>query len=873
MTDISTRIRAALEGRYTIDREIGRGGMATVYLAQDVKHDRQVALKVLHPELGAILGAERFLTEIKVTANLQHPHILPLHDSGEADGLLFYVMPYVEGETLRQRLEREHEMAVDAAVELTRQIASALDYAHRHDVIHRDIKPENILLHDGQAVVADFGIALAVRNAGGSRLTETGLSLGTPQYMSPEQAMADRELDARSDVYSLGCVAYEMLAGEAPHSGPNAQAILTKIVTEDAPPITDKRRSVPPGIAGAIHHAIQKLPADRFASAQEFADALARPTEEWPSGTFSYPGVGQDAPATSRTSLVVAVVVSILAIAAAVWALLSRPDPPAVPITRSITTFPASQQFGIAPLNLIAVAPDGSGFVYVGTGPNGRMLYHRRFDNFRARLLRGTENGGQPTYSPDGRRLAFSSPEGIKILDLSDGNVTTIGPRAGGQSGWTDDDHIVFERYGTRGLQEVPVAGGEPVTLTVPDSSRGEVRHNFPYAVAGTKDVLFTVWTETGPRVAVLSRETGSYEYLIEGFHPVFSESEHILFGTVDTLWAVGYDRESRTIKGPRRVLEADVGLEPYSVRDFGISSTGTLVYIREGSFERQLVEVDREGREHLLIPDTRSFGTPRYDPTGQRISVIVQDGDFNVWLFDVRRRSLQRLTFEGDNYYPAWSPDGRSLVYSADQDEDGTNDLVRRRADGTGGVVPVYGTEQAQWDMEFAPDGRTAIFRQNDSITGRDLWLLDLPSGEATPFLVTRHQERAPKISPDGSLLAYVSDESGTSQVYLRTFPDTSGKWLVTAEGGTEPVWAPSGRELFYRSADQVVAVSIDPGPPLIIGTHVVLLEGPYVPNPMHANYDIHPDGDRFVMLRSGEGERSVVVVTNLFAELGEGQ
>ncbi len=323
MTDIIDRIKSALTGRYTVERELGRGGMATVYLARDEKHDRQVALKVLHPELGAILGAERFLTEIKVTANLQHPHILPLHDSGAADELLFYVMPYVEGETLRHRLEREHEMPIDDVVELTRQVASALDYAHRQNVIHRDIKPENILLHDGQAVVADFGIALAVRNAGGSRLTETGLSLGTPQYMSPEQAMADREVDARSDVYSLGCVAYEMLAGEAPHAGPNAQAILTKVVTEDVPPITGKRRSVPPGIAGAIHKSVQRLPADRFASAQEFADALARPTEGWTSGTFSHPAVGEAAPRASRAPIVAAVVVAVAAIAVAAWALLN----------------------------------------------------------------------------------------------------------------------------------------------------------------------------------------------------------------------------------------------------------------------------------------------------------------------------------------------------------------------------------------------------------------------------------------------------------------------------------------------------------------------------------------------------------------------
>jgi serine/threonine protein kinase len=871
MTDIVDRIQSALTGRYTIDRELGRGGMATVYLARDEKHDRLVALKVLHPELGAILGAERFLTEIKVTANLQHPHILPLHDSGAADELLFYVMPFVEGETLRHRLEREHEMPIDDVVELTRQVASALDYAHRQNVIHRDIKPENILLHDGQAVVADFGIALAVRNAGGSRLTETGLSLGTPQYMSPEQAMADREVDARSDVYSLGCVAYEMLAGEAPHAGPNAQAILTKVVTEDVPPITGKRRSVPPGIAGAIHKAVERLPADRFASAQEFADALARPIEEWTSGTFSHPGVAEKAPSGSRTPMVPAVVVAVVSLAVAAWALMSRPEPPVGAVTRSITIFPASQQFANAPFKWLTVAPDGSGFVYVGTGPNGRTLYYRRFDSFRGRLLRGTENGGNPIFSPDGTRVAFLGPEGLKIITLADGQITSLGERGAFTAGWTDDDHLVYYSPETRGLNAIPAGGGEPVSLTVLDTALGEQGHFFPSAIPGTSDVLFTVTTATGPTVAVLSRSSGSYHTLIAGTRPIYSGSGHILYGLGDSLWAVGYDRDTRSLRGTTRPLETGVGLEPYVVRDFALSNSGTLVYTRRGNFERQLVEVDRDGRESLLVPDARAFGTPRYDPTGNRISVVIQNGDFHVWLFDVRRRSFQRLTFDDDNYYATWSPDGLSLVYSHEDENGGDNDIVRRRADGTGGVVDVYRADQDQWDLDFAPDGRTAVFRQNDSITGRDLWLLDLVSGEATPFLVTEDHERAAKVSPDGSLLAYVSDESGTSEVYLRTFPDTSGKWLVSRDGGIEPVWGPTGRELFYRSGDQLISVAIDPGPPLTMGAREVLLEGAYVPNPMNANYDVHPDGDRFIMLRSNEKERSVVVVTNLFAELNE--
>src|SRR5690349_24536667 len=252
--------------------------MATVYLARDLKHDRLVALKLLNPELGAVLGAERFLSEIRVTANLQHPNLLPLFDSGEADGLLFYVMPYVEGETLRHRLDREKQLPIDEAVRLAVAVANALAYAHHHGVIHRDLKPENILLQAGQPVLADFGIALAVSKAGGTRVTQTGLSLGTPQYMSPEQATGDRSVDGRADLYSLGAVTYEMITGEPPHAGATSQAIIAKLMTEEVRPLSVLRRTVPVHIDVAVRRALEKLPADRFATASEFATALTNPT-------------------------------------------------------------------------------------------------------------------------------------------------------------------------------------------------------------------------------------------------------------------------------------------------------------------------------------------------------------------------------------------------------------------------------------------------------------------------------------------------------------------------------------------------------------------------------------------------------------------
>ncbi|HSR16325.1 MAG TPA: serine/threonine-protein kinase, partial [Gemmatimonadales bacterium] len=289
MTDPITRLNEALTGRYRIERELGQGGMATVYLAEDLKHKRKVALKVLKPDLAAVLGAERFVQEITTTASLQHPHILPLFDSGTADGFLFYVMPYVEGETLRSKLDREAQLGIDEAVRITTEVADALDYAHRHGVIHRDIKPENILLHDGRPMVADFGIALAVSAAAGGRMTETGLSLGTPHYMSPEQATAERELTPRSDIYSLGSVLYEMLTGNPPHTGATAQQIIMKIVTEEAAPVTQIRKSVPPNVAAAVAQAVERLPADRFESARAFAEALHNPAFV---GTGIAPGHG-----------------------------------------------------------------------------------------------------------------------------------------------------------------------------------------------------------------------------------------------------------------------------------------------------------------------------------------------------------------------------------------------------------------------------------------------------------------------------------------------------------------------------------------------------------------------------------------------------
>lgn len=434
MSDSNPRLEAALADRYRIESKLGEGGMATVYLAQDLKHERLVALKVLKPELAAVLGGERFLTEIKTTASLQHPHILPLFESGQADSFLYYVMPYIEGESLRGRIDRERQLSVGDALRIASAVADALDYAHRHDIIHRDIKPENILLHEGNPVVADFGIALAVSAAGGGRMTETGLSLGTPHYMSPEQASAERDLSAKSDVYSLACVLYEMLAGAPPHVGPTPQSILMRILTEDPRSVTEVRKSVPPHVAAALARGLEKLPADRFETAAEFRDALA-------DEGFTYqakPAPAQTAQMASATAgrepskgfdwrlagaLGLAAVMTVAAFSGR-----GTPEAAVLPPTRLplMTGSPA-----LLPIDRVIVSPDGLRFAYSGGVGGTFSLYVRGSDAETFQQIPGTDGGAFPTFSPDGEWIAYATRSG-EILKVS----VSGGGAPAGAPGW-----------------------------------------------------------------------------------------------------------------------------------------------------------------------------------------------------------------------------------------------------------------------------------------------------------------------------------------------------------------------------------------------------------------------------------------------------
>jgi Tol biopolymer transport system component len=441
---MNERLVAALSDRYRLEGELGAGGMATVYLAQDTKHDRQVAIKVLRPELAAVIGAERFLAEIRTTAQLHHPNILPLFDSGEADGVVYYVMPYVEGETLRERITKEGQLGVTEAVRITTEVAGALAHAHKHGVIHRDIKPENILLQDGHAVVSDFGIAIAVSHAAGDRITQTGFSVGTPQYMSPEQAAAEREIDGRSDQYSLASVLYEMLAGEPPFTGPNAGALMARMMSEPAPDLTRRRPSVPTSIATAVHQALEKVPGDRFASVALFGDALTPETRLTASHRIA-------SASTHRTRAVPIALAAgaVLGVAAAIAVMSARRE--SVVLTGNVTHVTIEDGLEIQP----AISPDGKMLVYAaGTSMHVR-LFLRPVDGGRAVPLTADSTTVQqdPRWSPSGKSVLFLANNGVDtaVAGLGGGSAVTLINGAAGSiatATWSPDGHrIAFVRH------------------------------------------------------------------------------------------------------------------------------------------------------------------------------------------------------------------------------------------------------------------------------------------------------------------------------------------------------------------------------------------------------------------------------------------
>ena len=872
MTDTS-RLAAAIADRYAIERELGQGGMATVYLAHDLRHDRKVALKVLRPELAAILGGERFLKEIRTTANLQHPHILTLHDSGEAGGLIYYVMPYVEGESLRDRLNREKQLPVDEAVRIAKEVAGALDYAHRHGVVHRDIKPENILLHDGSATVADFGIALAAsRSEGSTRMTETGMSLGTPAYMSPEQAMGEREITPKSDIYALGCVLYEMLTGEPPYTGPTAQAIIARVMTEQPRSVTMQRHTVPPHIDEAVHRALEKLPADRFASAADFARALDK-GGSGDGGTAGWATRGQPHPAIPRSRYPTLLLALATFAAGALLAWFARGGGATAAQRLRLTISLPTESSPIA----LRVSPDGSTLAFAGAGTGDRTaIFTRRLDDLAVRRLEGTDGAFSISFSPDGQWIAYAVPGQALKVQVTGGTAVPI------------------PIQGNPFISAIEFAGPDSYVIQLGNGSLATVEGGGAMKVFASTDsviaswgldqvmpdgkVLAQAWTRPpyGP-VMVVDPASGRRVTLVEGAVAFASFSDGTLvWAMIDgTIFAAPYRLGASHLAGPA----VPVGGQVFSVLGLAPPVSfvhGALVYTPMR--QRSLMRVNRLGIATPLLATDRTYHSPRISPDGRRIAFDFTEQQRDVWLFDIADSTLTRFGFDSTAHDPMWLPDGRGLLFGGMRA--GNVGIMRRPLDGSMRAEPVFFSGPQTTAHTVTPDGRIAIAARIGADGQFDLVQVHLDDqGRFDTLIATQFSEGFPALSPDGKWLAYASDESGRLEVYVRAFPGMGGKAQVSQDGGSEPVWSRDGREIFFRSSvagePKLVAAAVDlRGGFRVTGRQPLFSVASYESAQPHADYDVFPDGRSFVMVRQGRpGQLAEIVYIQGIPQLARGR
>jgi serine/threonine-protein kinase len=865
-------LATALADRYTIERLIGEGGMARVFLARDLRHNRRVALKVLRPDLGAVVGVERFQAEIEVTANLQHPNLLPLFDSGEAGDLLFYVMPYVEGESLRARIDREKQLPVDEAVRIAIAVASALDYAHRHGVIHRDLKPENILLHDGQPLVADFGIALAISKASGARITQTGISLGTPQYMSPEQATGDRLIDSRTDIYSLGAVTYEMLTGEPPHAGSTSQAVIARVLTEKPRSVRASRPSVSPQTEAAVERSLEKLPADRWATAREFGEALAgaRPIAQ------SYVRAAAPATATvalSRTRNAREIAAWVLAAAGlAVAALLAtRRATPSVP-SSFVVELPDSVVPGSNSAYAEALSPDGTQLAVVGEKQGHAAIYLRRLDDPVFQLVRGTEGTvAYPSFSPDGRSLLFYSAGKLKTVPTAGGTPRIIADGARNSvASWGSDGRVVY--VARTSLYSVSSDGGNKRLIAQADTAHGRMYYSSPSVLPESQYALTSVWRLGGgidsAEIDLVSLRNGKWIDLgIRGVWVQYDGNGHVLFGRANgQVMAAPFSVRRQAITGPSVLVLENVRQAPLGATGYSVAANGTLVYqsADEGGQQAMYV-VDRRGTERRLKGPAQAFQEPRVSPDGRRVVVTAGagSGGGRIWVYDMGPGTLSPFTGDSGYMRAEWTSDGSHVIYIQQGAE--ADYLLSRPWDASSPPTILTRTSRGLlYDVSVGkPHELSALGR--GMVPFAHIWLAPTDSFAAMRSFTTGATEVTPRVSPNGKLLAYASRESeGEYQVYLTPIPGPGPHVQVSVDGGKEPVWSHDGTTLFYRGPTRLMGATIAEHPSPEVTRRDSFFVDVYHKYTPRTQYDVLPNGNEFLMIRGTVSRSSIYAIVN---------
>jgi serine/threonine protein kinase len=858
---------------YKILEQLGDGGMGIVYKADDIKLKRPVALKFLPPHaLGSDEENIRFFHEALAVASLSHPNICTIHEIDDTYEQTFIVMEFIKGESLKEKIARG-PLNLKEVLHIGNQAVEGLKEAHQKTIIHRDIKSANIMVTEKCRIkLMDFGLA---KLPGRTQLTKTGATVGTISYMSPEQARGEK-VDYRSDIWSLGVVFYEMISGQLPFPGDYEQAIIYNILNENPQPLTALRTGVPRELERIVNKMLVKDPDNRYQHIDELPvdlkaiDLSSAKTSQISKRAVLGNGIQKLSPKQKRKqwmmNILLLIVTATLFLIAG-WFLKPQIENPVVKFAHPL--LPGD----ILPNDRLAISPDGTKIVYGATTAGVTKLYLRKIDQIEAIPIENTEDALGPFISSDGRELFFFADNKLKKVLIEGGSVHTLCDLLSYYRGGTmgDDGTIIIACDGL-GLLRIPAKGADPKVFWVPDSGKNNISYRYPYMLPDNNAVLYTVWEGDSfheAYIAVYSMETGKSETLIAGgTTPIYSQTGHILFARSGCCWAVPFDVERLKITGAEVPIYQGIRIDPAGPAEFDISTNGTLVYIPGGGTgdEQTLVLVDRQGVETPLTNTQRSYNHPRFSPNGERVAYNINE---KIWIHDVVRDIQTPLTFVGSlNRFPSWTPDNKMVTFQSYRS--GFYNIYRKRADGIGEAELLISGANIQSGGSWSNDGTLFAFYEIHPNTQRDIWVYNTRDGSTTSFLNTPDDESTPAISPDGKWIAYTSNRTGQYEIYISPYPGPGGEERISTQGGDHAVWAPHGRELFYRAGDQMMVVLVETEPSLKLGMPERLFEKPYLFDSRVTQYDIHPDGKRFLMVKSEESTSNKInIVLNWFEAL----
>jgi eukaryotic-like serine/threonine-protein kinase len=866
-------------GAYEIVAAIGAGGMGEVYRARDTNLERDVAVKILPEAVAAdVERLARLEREARVLASLNHPNIAAIYGLERMGGATALVMELAPGDTLAARLARGRVPA-DEAVPIALQITRALEAAHEKGIIHRDLKPANVVVSpDGKVKVLDFGLAKladgsAAAGADAANLslsptiphagTMAGVLLGTAAYMSPEQARG-KAVDKRTDIWAFGCVLFEMLAGRQAFPGETLTDIVAAVVKNE-PDWTTLPPDAPAAARSVLARCLRKDPAQRLHDVADARIELERAFDD------PLPRIARGGTA-ARAAAIPWILVTVLAIAlAGSWLAFRRTAVGPLPVMRLELNMPAGVEAATTNTPNIAISPDGTRLAYTGGVSGLRRVYIRRLDQYEETVLRGTETVNACAFSPDGKTIAFiTSDRTLKKVSIADGLVSTIAPEVDYQAGgvdWGADDRITFVRLGN--LWQVPASGGTAKQLTTPDADKNGF-HSHPFVLPSGKAILFASVSggdRTSTRIEALSVETGRRRTIVEaGGAPAYSRSGHLIFFRGGALLAAPFDPERVEVTGPTFAVLDDLSLDQLGNPMIAFSSVGMLAYVPSANATKRLVWVSRRGVEEPITDRSRPYQNPRISPDQQRIVVEIAGGD--LWLHDSARSTFTRLTTgeTAGNTFAVWTPDGRRIVFRT------LTGIRTIDADGGGTSKMVAGTSVTDIPSTISPDGQTLAFIRQVSSSGGDIYVMSLATDSQPHAVVkTPGYDGGAQFSPDGRWMAYVTNESGQFEVYVRPYPEPDRKIQVSTNGGTHPKWNANGKELFYRSGNKMMAVDVSLSRDLTLSQPRVLFEQRYVFGSAQTipNYDVSADGQRFLMVKDDSASGRLNIVLNWFDEL----